>query len=65
MQRKSCQTKNFYLRETDEKFSSLLFYLRSSARQSEDTETQLLFLPPAACAAHGSAGPQGGVQVYL
>lgn len=61
MQRKSCQTKNFYLRETDEKFSNRLFYLGSSAQRSEDTETQRPSLPPAVHAALRSAGPWGEV----
>lgn len=38
VQRKSHQTKNFCLRERDEKFSSRVFYLGSSAQWSEDVE---------------------------
>lgn len=62
MQRKSCQTKNFYLRETDEKFSTLVFYLRSSAQQSEDTA-----LPPSnsACCPWLGSTPRRSSGIFI
>lgn len=58
MQRESHQTENVCLRKADEKFSSCVFYLGSSAERSEDTETQLPSLPRAVHATSAQQDPE-------